>query len=82
MSGRRRASDLLVSCLEAEGVAYVFGVPGEETVDLNESLSRSTGPLRPTRHEQAAAYMADAYGRLTVGRASASRPWGPARRTS
>ena len=41
MSGRR-ASDLLVSCLEAEGVPYVFGVPGEETVDLNESLSRST----------------------------------------
>jgi acetolactate synthase I/II/III large subunit len=67
MSGRR-ASDLLVSCLEAEGVPYVFGVPGEETVDLNESLSRSTVRFVPTRHEQAAAYMADAYGRLT-GRA-------------
>ena len=67
MSGRR-AYDLLVSCLEAEGVPYVFGVPGEETVDLNESLSRSTVRFVPTRHEQAAAYMADAYGRLT-GRA-------------
>lgn len=64
----RRASDLLVSCLEAEGVEYVFGVPGEETVDLNESLSRSSVRFVPTRHEQAAAYMADAYGRLT-GRA-------------
>src|SRR6266542_1805219 len=67
MSGRK-ASDLLVSCLEAEGVPYVFGVPGEETVDLNESLSRSTVRFVPTRHEQAAAYMADVYGRLT-GRA-------------
>src|SRR5215217_9432293 len=64
MSGRR-ASDLLVSCLEAEGVRYVFGVPGEETVDLNESLSRSSIEFVPVRHEQAAAFMADAYGRLT-----------------
>src|SRR4029434_9122922 len=68
MCGRMKASDLLVACLEAEGVPYVFGVPGEETVDLNESLSRSTVRFVPTRHEQAAAYMADAYGRLT-GRA-------------
>src|SRR5215211_3450021 len=67
MSGRR-ASDLLVSCLEAEGVRYVFGVPGEETVDLNESLSRSSIEFVPTRHEQAATFMADAYGRLS-GRA-------------
>ena len=64
----RRASDLLVACLEAEGVEYVFGVPGEETVDLNESLSRSRIRFVPVRHEQAGAYMADAYGRLT-GRA-------------
>ena len=47
---------------------YVFGVPGEETVDLNESLSRSSIAFVPVRHEQAAAFMADAYGRLT-GRA-------------
>jgi acetolactate synthase-1/2/3 large subunit len=54
--------------LEAEGVEVVFGIPGEETVDLNESLSRSSVRFVPVRHEQAAAYMADAYGRLT-GRA-------------
>lgn len=65
---RRSASDLLVSCLEAEGVRFVFGVPGEETLELNESLSRSEVRFVPVRHEQAAAYMADAYGRLT-GRA-------------
>jgi acetolactate synthase-1/2/3 large subunit len=46
-------------------VRYVFGVPGEETVDLNESLSRSSIAFVPVRHEQAAAFMADAYGRLT-----------------
>jgi acetolactate synthase I/II/III large subunit len=63
-----KASDLFVSCLEAEGVEWVFGVPGEETLDLNESLSRSSIKFVPVRHEQAAAYMADAYGRLT-GRA-------------
>ncbi|MGH2794910.1 MAG: acetolactate synthase large subunit [Actinomycetota bacterium] len=67
-SASRKASDLLVSCLEAEGVEWVFGVPGEETLDLNESLSRSSIRFVPVRHEQAAAYMADAYGRLT-GRA-------------
>jgi acetolactate synthase I/II/III large subunit len=65
---RRTASDLLVSCLEAEGVRFIFGVPGEETLELNESLSRSEVRFVPVRHEQAAAYMADAYGRLT-GRA-------------
>jgi acetolactate synthase-1/2/3 large subunit len=65
---RGTASDLLVSCLEAEGVEYVFGLPGEETLDINESLSRSSIRFVPVRHEQAAAFMADAYGRLT-GRA-------------
>ena len=63
-----KASDLLVRCLEAEGVEYVFGVPGEETLDLNESLDRSSIRFVPVRHEQGAAYLADAYGRLT-GRA-------------
>ena len=38
----RKASDLFVECLEAEGVRYVFGIPGEETLDLNESLDRSS----------------------------------------
>src|SRR3989440_8529339 len=64
----RRASDVFVECLEAEGVKYVFGIPGEETLDLNESLSNSSVTFVPVRHEQAGAYMADMYGRLT-GRA-------------
>jgi len=61
----RRASDLFVECLEAEGVKHVFGIPGEETLDLNESLSRSSIDFVPVRHEQGGAYMADVYGRLT-----------------
>jgi acetolactate synthase I/II/III large subunit len=59
---------VFVECLEAEGVEYVFGIPGEETLDLNESLSDSSVHFVPVRHEQGGAYMADAYGRLT-GRA-------------
>ena len=55
----RRASDVFVECLEAEGVRYVFGIPGEETLDLNESLSRSSIEFVPVRHEQGGAYMAD-----------------------
>jgi acetolactate synthase-1/2/3 large subunit len=64
----RKASEVFVECLEAEGVRYVFGIPGEETLDLNESLSDSSVEFIPVRHEQGGAYMADAYGRLT-GRA-------------
>ena len=64
----RKASDVFVECLEAEGVRYVFGIPGEETLDLNESLATSSIQFVPVRHEQGGAYMADAYGRLT-GRA-------------
>ncbi|HTT31709.1 MAG TPA: thiamine pyrophosphate-binding protein, partial [Solirubrobacteraceae bacterium] len=64
----RKASEVFVECLEAEGVRYVFGIPGEETLDLNESLADSTVEFIPVRHEQGGAYMADAYGRLT-GRA-------------
>ena len=65
MSEERKASDLFVECLEAEGVKYVFGIPGEETLDLNESLERSSLTFVPVRHEQGGAYMADTYGRLT-----------------
>jgi len=64
----RKASDVFVECLEAEGVQYVFGIPGEETLDLNESLADSSVRFVPVRHEQGGAYMADAYGRMT-GRA-------------
>src|ERR1700716_3252049 len=64
----RKASQVFVECLEAEGVQYVFSSPGEETLDLNESLADSSIQFVPVRHEQGGAYMADAYGRLT-GRA-------------
>lgn len=64
----RRASDLLVEGLEAEGVRWVFGIPGEETLDLSESLDRSGIRFVPVRHEQGAALIADVVGRLT-GRA-------------
>jgi acetolactate synthase-1/2/3 large subunit len=64
----RKASEVFVECLEAEGVQYVFGIPGEETLDLNEALADSSVQFVPVRHEQGGAYMADAYGRLT-GRA-------------
>src|SRR5215217_5908572 len=64
----RKASDVFVECLEAEGVKHVFGIPGEETLDLNESLSSSSIEFIPVRHEQGGAYMADVWGRLT-GRA-------------
>ncbi len=60
------AADQFVTCLENEGVEYVFGIPGEETLDINEALERSTQiTFVPTRHEQGAAFMAEAYGRLT-----------------
>jgi len=61
-------AELMIRCLEREGVEYVFGVPGEETLDLNEALVDSTIRFVAVRHEQAAAFMADVWGRLT-GRA-------------
>jgi acetolactate synthase-1/2/3 large subunit len=64
----RRAADVFVECLEAEGVTRVFGVPGEETLDLNHALEHSPITFVPVRHEQGGAYMADMCGRLT-GRA-------------
>src|ERR1700742_971682 len=60
-----KAAELFVQCLEAEGVRYVFGIPGEETLDLNEALDASRIEFVPVRHEQGGAYMADMYGRLT-----------------
>lgn len=63
-----KASDLFVKQLEEEGVEYIFGLPGEENLDLLESLRTSRIKLIVTRHEQAAAFMAATYGRLT-GRA-------------
>ncbi|WP_435073251.1 acetolactate synthase large subunit [Halorubrum sp. HHNYT27] len=60
-----KASDLLVRCLEAEGVERVFGLPGEELEDLLFSLRASDVEFIPVRHEQGAAFMADVHGRLT-----------------
>jgi acetolactate synthase I/II/III large subunit len=74
----RTAADLLVACLETEGCEYVFSVPGEETLDLLESLSRSDAIRHvTTRHEQGAAFMADVYGRLTGRAAVAMATLGP-----
>src|SRR6266550_168023 len=63
---KMNAAQLLVRCLENEGVRYVFGIPGEETLALNAALADS-GKIRfvLTRHEQGAAFMADVYGRLS-----------------
>ncbi|MEZ7957351.1 MAG: acetolactate synthase large subunit [Rubritalea sp.] len=60
-----KASDLMVKALEAEGVDYIFGIPGEENLDLLESLRKSSIKLILTRHEQGAGFMAATYGRLT-----------------
>ena len=63
-----KSSDLFVAALENEGVDRIFGVPGEENLDVVESIRKSSIELVLTRHEQAAAFMAATYGRLT-GRA-------------
>ncbi len=60
-----KASDLFVRCLEMEGVERIFGVPGEENADMMMSLLDSKIEFVLCRHEQGAAFMADAYGRLT-----------------
>ena len=60
-----KASDLLLRCLEVEGVEYIFGIPGEENADTMMSLLDSKIKFILTRHEQGAAFMADVYGRLT-----------------
>ncbi|WP_234708796.1 thiamine pyrophosphate-binding protein [Kamptonema sp. PCC 6506] len=58
-------AQLLVKCLENEGVEYVFGLPGEENLEVLEALRNSSIKFITTRHEQGAAFMADVYGRLT-----------------
>ncbi|MGG3891577.1 acetolactate synthase large subunit [Metabacillus fastidiosus] len=60
-----KASDLFIKCLENEGVEYIFGIPGEENTDLIDSLIDSNIQFVVVHHEQAAAFMADVYGRLT-----------------
>src|SRR5918999_2402573 len=74
----RTAADLVVECLEAEGCEFVFSVPGEETMDVLDALSRSSTVRHvTTRHEQGAAFMADVYGRLTGRSAVAMGTLGP-----
>src|SRR3989337_1496385 len=59
-------AQLLVRCPENEGVRFVFGIPGEETLDLGAALDDSRSiQFVLTRHEQGAAFMADVYGRLS-----------------
>ena len=58
-------AELLVQCLENEGVEYIFGVPGEENLAVLQALKKSSIQFITTRHEQGAAFMADVYGRLT-----------------
>ncbi len=60
-----KAADLFVKCLENEEVEYIFGIPGEENLDLMNALLDSDIKFITTRHEQGAAFMADVYGRLT-----------------
>ena len=73
-----KASDLFVQCLEEEGIEYIFGVPGEENADFMMSLEKSK-KIRfvLTRHEQGAAFMAEAYGRLTGNPAGCLGTLGP-----
>lgn len=58
-------AELLVKCLENERIRYVFGLPGEETLEINEALRSSSVQFVTVRHEQAGAFMAEVYGRLT-----------------
>jgi acetolactate synthase-1/2/3 large subunit len=60
-----RAAELLVRCLENEGVRLIFGLPGEENLEVMDALLDSRIRFIETRHEQGAAFMADVYGRLS-----------------
>ncbi|MCK5412170.1 MAG: acetolactate synthase large subunit, partial [Gemmatimonadetes bacterium] len=60
-----KAAELFVRCLENEDVGHVFGIPGEENLDVMDAILDSTVRFVTTRHEQGAAFMADVYGRLT-----------------
>ena len=68
MKEMKTTAQVLVDCLEAEGVDVMFGIPGEETLDLMFAFRDSKIRFIPVRHEQGAVFMADVYGRLT-GRA-------------
>ncbi|GLP81277.1 acetolactate synthase large subunit [Mycobacterium antarcticum] len=73
----RTTAQLIVECLENEGVTHVFGIPGEENIRLVDALSRSTIDYVLTRHEQGASFMAEVYGRLTGKAGVCSATLGP-----
>ena len=73
----RSTADLIVECLENEGVTHVFGIPGEENIRLVEAISRSSIRYVLTRHEQGASFMAETYGRLTGRAGVCSATLGP-----
>ncbi len=73
----RSIADLIVECLENEGVTHVFGIPGEENIRLIEALSKSSIQYVLTRHEQGASFMAETYGRLTGKAGVCSATLGP-----
>jgi len=73
----RTTAELIVECLENEGVTHVFGIPGEENIRLVEALSKSSIQYVLTRHEQGASFMAEVYGRLTGAAGVCSATLGP-----
>lgn len=73
----RSTAELIVECLENEGVTHVFGIPGEENIRLIEALSKSSIAYVLTRHEQGASFMAETYGRLTGRAGVCSATLGP-----
>src|SRR6201986_486979 len=73
----RSTADLIVACLENEGVRHVFVIPGEENIRLIEALSKSSIQYVLTRHEQGASFMAETYGRLTGKAGVCSATLGP-----
>jgi acetolactate synthase-1/2/3 large subunit len=73
----RSTAELIVECLENEGVTHVFGIPGEENIRLIEALSKSSIQYVLTRHEQGASFMAETYGRLTGRAGVCSATLGP-----
>src|ERR1700690_2381370 len=73
----RSTAELIVECLENEGVTHVFGIPGEENIRLIEALSKSSIQYVLTRHEQGASFMAETHGRLTGRAGVCSATLGP-----
>ena len=76
-SDEQSVAQLIVRCLENEGVSHVFGIPGEENIHLVEALSESSIRYVLVRHEQAASFMAEVYGRLTGKAGVCSATLGP-----